>query len=466
MLLELNKTMRALNPDVAVVYISFNNFSSLEAWELRDPVAALCRRIAFSALRERVATPGGFDAFRNTAVMEDDIIRWLGDTACVLLIDELNVLELDEDGAPLVTAFLKKLFLFQRGRYFAFSSHVVPSGKGLADFMDSISERGIFIRQLPLIPSMSDARSKFRWPDLTVRQALFRGRVPALISYTRGSLPPPFDKRKAAIEVVAHDWRDANVKELLSSFLFGDPARVPKPLLQLMSVSPVEGQGKITWIPYHMMHVLESILSSSDGSRSVRQVVSVVQAMLHGFETGKTSGGDSWEALFAISLIVRLVTGYYDDLLPIHTFLPSTSEYDVTYNTLWEQTQSGASFPSITTIEQLIEGLTLPPSYPHVAVFYPPHARFEAYDLLVVAYQQADVRQVYGYQLKEGRVIPKKEVNSLCQHSYVIRGFAAEREKLLRGWKVASDEDIDQFLGVSGTSLAPKQWRSLDTESL
>ena len=97
-LLELNKMLRERNPEVSVVYVSFNNFSSLEAWELRDPVAALCRRIAFSALRERNATHGGFDAFRNTTVMEDDIIRWLGDTACVLLIDELNVLELDEDG--------------------------------------------------------------------------------------------------------------------------------------------------------------------------------------------------------------------------------------------------------------------------------------------------------------------------------------------------------------------------------
>lgn len=117
-------------------------------------------------------------------------------------------------------------------------------------------------------------------------------------------------------------------------------------------------------------------------------------------------------------------------------------------------------------MKQLIEGLTLPSSYPHVAVFYPPHARFETYDLLVVVYQRADARQVYGYQLKEGRDIPKKEAaNNLCQYSYVIRGFAAEREKLLRSWEVASDEDIDQFLGVTGACLAPKRWRSFDADN-
>ena len=120
----------------------------------------------------------------------------------------------------------------------------MPNGKGLADFMDSISERGILIQQLPLIPSLSDARSKLRWPDLTVRQALFRGRVPALIFYTRGSVPPPFDKRKGVIDLLFHTWDDVKVKELLSSFLSGDSAAVPKPLLQLMSGISCRGPGQ------------------------------------------------------------------------------------------------------------------------------------------------------------------------------------------------------------------------------
>lgn len=201
-----------------------------------------------------------------------------------------------------------------------------------------------------------------------------------------------------------------------------------------MSVSPVEGQGKITWIPYHMMHVLESIADVAALSPMIREVVQILRDMFHGFETGKVSGGDSWEALFVISTIARVATNHFCSLLPLDTV--TFANCRVSYNYFWEQTHGGASFPNITTIEQLIEGLTLPPSYPHVAVFYPPHARFETYDLLVVAYQQADVRQVHGYQLKEGRIIPKKEANSLCQHSYVIRGFAAAREKLLRGWKV------------------------------
>ena len=101
------------------------------------------------------------------------------------------------------------------------------------------------------------------------------------------------------------------MRELLSSFLSGDPARVPKPLLQLMSVSPVEGQGKITWIPYHMMHVLESIADVAVLSPMIREVVQILRDMFHGFETGKVSGGDSWEALFVISTIARVATNHF-----------------------------------------------------------------------------------------------------------------------------------------------------------
>ena len=133
---------------------------------------------------------------------------------------------------------------------------------------------------------------------------------------------------------------------------------------------------------------------------------------------------------------------------------------------LWEQKQNGMEFTHITRMEQMIEGLIPPPSYPHVAVFYPPHSRFENYDLLVVAYLRADARKIYGYQLKEGRTIPQNDASSPCQQSFVIRGYSSQQETLLGGWKVASDEDVDQFIGVTGACLAPKQWRSLEAEGM
>jgi hypothetical protein len=376
-LLELNNMLRAKYPQVAVVYVSFNNFSSLELWEHPDPLGALCRRIAFSALKQRDATLAGFDKFRNTDVSENDISSWLGTTPCMLLIDELNV-GLDGAEAPrvaILAQFLKKHFLITQGRYFAFSSHVIPGGQGLTDFMDYNSERGVVIQQLPLIPSMADARTKFQWPDLTVRQALFRARVPALISYTRGSVPRPFDKRKAAIDEVSHDWNDVNVKELLGTFLSGEGSRVPQPLLQLMTVAPVKGQGKIVWIPFHMEHVLQSIAGAATVDGALRAVATALNELFDGFETGKTSGGDSWEALFAIALVIRLVTKSFHCLLELDDVMTPNAVHSLSYNRFWEQ-QGHLAFPDITTLSELIEGLVEPVAYPHVAVYYPPHARF------------------------------------------------------------------------------------------
>jgi hypothetical protein len=129
---------------------------------------------------------------------------------------------------------------------------------------------------------------------------LFRARIPALISYTRGPVDLPFDRRSAAIDEVRRSWNDEKVKELLGSFLFGAADDVPQPLHQLMTVSSVSCIGKIAWIPFHMIHVLESIAGAHAVGHSVRQVVQTIRNMFYGFETGKTSGGDSWEALFVL----------------------------------------------------------------------------------------------------------------------------------------------------------------------
>jgi len=70
----------------------------------------------------------------------------LGDTPCVLLIDELNNLNQSKD----LSEFLRDVFLKSFHRYFVFSSHeVITTGK-LVDFMANYSNRDVLIRPLPL----------------------------------------------------------------------------------------------------------------------------------------------------------------------------------------------------------------------------------------------------------------------------------------------------------------------------
>jgi hypothetical protein len=72
--------------DSAIIYVFFSNHSSIEEWEKADPIAALCRRIAFEARRDRecdepqkrfVYLELQLDQLLNANVSSDHIKEWL-----------------------------------------------------------------------------------------------------------------------------------------------------------------------------------------------------------------------------------------------------------------------------------------------------------------------------------------------------------------------------------------------------
>ena len=450
-LIELNKWLREKRSDVAVVHISFNDSTPVRAGESSSPVDALCRRIMFEAYPKEAGV--SFDDFGQS--MESAVLNWLKDTPCILLIDELNVLDVRDDAARVFAMFLKTHFLTKKNRFFVFSSHVLPSGNGLSDFMDSMSERGVLVEPLPLIPSLEDARAKFQFTALSGKQALFRGRIPALVFVTMRAVPQVFVKRDDAIRSVTEKgWTNDIVLGLLWSFLDGDRAGVPRVLWQIMNAGT---EGKILWIPFHMVHVLRASVKTL--SPQLRETVNAVCQLLEGLETGGTSDGKTWEELFVAAILIRIATGTWHDLLPLMG--RSLEGCATSYNFLWTRPAGGKALPDITTLSELLAGLVEPFAYPHIAVFYPDHASFRAYDVIVVVFLRAGERLVYGYQLKEGAEIPDKIALLSCTQSFVVRGKAAQSESLLREWTVVSDEQIDSFLGESGKVLAPKIWRDL-----
>jgi hypothetical protein len=458
---ELNKRLWEQHADIAVIYVTFSNFSSWLPWKNQDAVGALLRRIAFTCSINRSAMPEhhSYAAFEELDVHVDHITNWLGDTPCILLIDELNVLDMDKAQSEKMASFLKTHFLVSKNRYFAFSSHVAPTGKGLANFFDSISERKCLSKQLPLIPAdgLADARRKLKHPSLTVTQALFRGRIPALVSYTKGLIPPSFLKRAAAISEVADEWNDERVRLFLTSFLNGNTShqQIFPELLQLMSVTDA---STMAWIPYHMVHVLESIAISSAVQQSLRRTVSLIRTLLEEFETGKTSGGDTWEALFVVVLMIRAVCGSFDsELLPLKA--DTFSNCPVFYNNYWAPPDNSPQFPDIKTFEQLAAGMLAPKIFPAIVVYYPPHAQFQLYDCFVVAWESAEKKEIYSYQLKEGAQIPDTTGR---ERSYWIRGDLVSQVRNPKGWIIATASQVDTFLGVSGALLAPKEWRRME----
>jgi len=317
--------------------------------------------------------------------------------------------------------------------------------------MDSVSERQVDLRQLPLIPSLREARAKLGWPTMTIREALYRARVPALISVTHKKPDFSFEKRQGAIEAVRKQWNDNRALEMLSSFINGLPDCVFEDLLQLMNAS-----GRhISWIPYHMEHVIRDCAAVQSLSSDIRVALHVVSEFLDAFEKGKTGGGDSWEALFVIALLIRLMVKEDHSLL----FLEDSTLHQchVSYNKLWN---GNYSFEDAKSLKDLLTGMVEPEQFPHVAVYYPPHSSFAVYDVIVAVYDSKKERTLRGYQLKEGREIPAKP-GTECFKSILIRGIAAQRRNELRQWVIASDDDIDSFLGTTGVTLAPKAWREM-----
>jgi hypothetical protein len=114
---ELGRAVHAHRADVTILYVTFNDFSSLQPWEQSNPVEALLRRIAFASLRGRDYSRSReqYAPFRTAHVAEDQMLAWLGQAPCLLLIDELNlVTELSNKGSAIgrnISEFLKEDFL-------------------------------------------------------------------------------------------------------------------------------------------------------------------------------------------------------------------------------------------------------------------------------------------------------------------------------------------------------------------
>jgi hypothetical protein len=445
---EIGKSLKSQLPNAAIIYISFNNNSQLKARELTDPLAALRRRIAYAAMKDK---PKDFDDIGDRDFREKDLNVWLGDLPCVLLIDELNlVTSLNSDFAY----YLKENFLSSKGRYFVFSSHIVTTAQKLSDCMESVSNRPLLAPQLPTVPSLAVAISKLHWPALSARGILYYGCIPSLI-YEAKRYGESFEKRQQAIQrcISENLINDRNMKALLESFISGDYDFVPEPLLVLMDSFSRHGPRLVKWIPFHIMEALKKFAKFGQCSTYLSVNVLRITEYFDVFFKAKNSGGDGWEALFIVVVLIRCLTGKSDAL-----FLPlQHAECTVSFNEPFE----GTEFGSITNVDDFLECIPTTFGVNHLAVYYPSHASFKTYDLFIAHYDNQGVRSLYGYQLKEGKAVPSAHVSPLLKKSIVVLGQTGNSSTARNGWHIAGQEEIDAFFGVSGSNWTPRFWKQL-----
>jgi hypothetical protein len=469
----------------SVIYVSFNDSTSLSEWEQDDPLQALCLRIAFAALRKLEQTSKTraqqFEEFRSRDILVEPklILQWLGDSSAVLLVDELNNLrELAKRQSKEASAFgrfVKDNFLGMENRYLVFSSHLLDTFEFFSLHVDPSggSIRPVVLQELPMVDDLSTVMQKLMPHLKGPREAIYYGLIPAMI-FEKAKNCPIEGKRVMAVNDFLNTGSGdltQEFKNILASIITGSLRSVPDPLHILLDT---DKEKKIRWIPYHLQFVMKMMYQHAfPHSSKYRQLSFAVQALCNGFYTAKEHSGDGWESLFVLFLLVRCIVAEPhkrdsdatsllhpvagESLLPKHWF-GGTEFPHVTYNSSYQN--SNRLFSECDKWNDLLEGLQLEAA-PQLSIFYPPHATFQVYDVIVVYSKDKKVLETYGYQCKEGKVNSKHDPDPDIIRSFVLKGDSPQESKLHRGWLTPSTTDMDGFFGESGRHWTPREWRRL-----
>lgn len=473
-MMEIMAQIRRQDPSYSILFVTLNTATPLpkiHSLQKYDPVAELCVRIAFGALKSRQPyNREEFEEFsKHHSVDEVWVKDWLQDEKCILFIDELNLLQgsMDENMAE----FLKNIFLLDKGRGLVFSSHVASISRKLATFMSSPGNREVITRPLPFIPSLQIAREKLKWQNLSAREALYLGLIPGLLVEKKNNRPTTTRRAEAVQEYIQSVGSDgctgASVALLLSTLLTGNVESVDEHLQELMTAD-IAQDGETTilrWIPFHMSFVLQQVSQQClVVPLRTRHCYSAIAELLVQFGYGKWESGDAWEALFLVVLIVRCLSTKFDDHVVPLAHCPFSEEGCVGYNYPYGGsdffTKDPAAFIGGIPISSWGQG-----GQSAISIYYPGHARFEAYDIILAAWDRTyGTRTLYGYQLKDGSATPKPHAfDNIFEKSFLIRGAAKLKTTSVKRWNAVSDSDLDAFFGESALQWSAKAWKKLES---
>ena len=468
-LYEISNKMRdtqLFSDDLATLYTSFNDYSSLKLWEQVDPLQALLRRIMFMAshndsLKRNSET---FNTFieKQQHIEPKDFLEWLGDSACVLLVDELNNLdELSKDNsiaASEFAAFIKEHFIAKPNRYFVFSSHKVSTLEFFSLFVHrGGSVRPVVLQELPITDTLAKA-TKLK-PNLdSAREAIYYGLLPGLI-HESTIIRSIVGKRDFLTNKFLQESQnlDDDFMSILRSLLSGDDNLVPPQLHMLLdSAGNREGPSVIRWVPFHLSFVLSRLATAN--SFSYRIIADHMSKLCDSIRDSKRFSGDGWEGIFVLFLLARCLTGSYDEyFIPSKWFLENPKVF---FNEPFLSNE-GRLFSECENWEQLLQCVT-PGTKPQLSILFPTHSRFETYDVLVIYSKDAQNNSIYGYQLKEGSASVPNLSTNVIERNFWIQGKSPKNAKEQGHWCVPDNKYINEFYGESGKFWTPEQWRKFE----
>jgi hypothetical protein len=348
-----------------------------------------------------------------------------------------------------VARFLKENFLVTSGRYFVFSSHVATTADTLKSFFAWPSDRRVHVQRLPLIHALAPAARQLGCPALSAHEAVFLGRIPALV-YENSQRGLDVGKVEGLMsQLSAEQIRDEDLcRGIMRSVFVGTKHLIPQPLHSLLDTY----DDTVRWIPLYLQAVLRFL--ARQGPPRFHTVLNSVCDLLLQFRGAKVQGRDTWEALFVVALLLRVLCLDYDAVLMPFPVVAS-ADVAFSYNT------QAKPFARTKKVSDLLALVVRPSVLPHVAVFYPPHATFADVDVVVVTWGADGDRYEYGYQLKEGERSPSRPAPPLDNCFWVRGSPPARPHPRPDGWQVMGQEQLDSYFGVSGEHWTPAAWKEL-----
>jgi hypothetical protein len=450
--------------DLASLYVSFNDFSSLEQWEQDEPLQALLRRIAFIASHEQqdrnTETFANFIS-KKPIVEEAEFLAWLGDTPCILFIDELNNLKLlqkrDSVEAQKFSTFLRRHFVAKENRYLVFSSNLLATLEGFSFYIDtsSASSRSVILQDLPLVNTLEKATALNRGLD-SPREAVYYGLVPGMI-YESAQGKPIAGQRQMRTRGFLRNSKnpDADFLSILRSLITGKRDSIPEDLHVLLDSARDDSHGydqKIRWVPYHLSYVMDRI-GDSTWDCSYKKLALTVADLCENVKKSKQESGEGWENLFVLFLLARCLTHSPDNVFIIEKDWFQENP-KIFYNDPYDGKRC---FAECTNWDEVEEGL-IPGKEPQISILYPSHNSFAVYDVVVVFSKDGENKFVYGYQLKEGKASRKHAANPSFYKSFFVQGNPPKEDREDQGWIISSKTAIDTFYG----ELLAKTLKTLD----
>lgn len=405
--------------------------------------------------------------------------NFIGETPCVLLIDELNIV-----GNPLdveASNLLKSLFLRKKNRMLAFTTHVpMTADYDVKNFMANLSNGGNFAISQPYSTDLAQLQMMHdTCSGLTAIEAAFYGYCPALIFSGKAHSIIASEKFRSSSPYRVDKVHSFDVVcDLIAELRTGDPrwgvqeignnkCAEHRRYYAFCSVSTDQsGSLRIRWPLCYLLEIFRTLpnLTKPGYSISSEAVANILDNLSSSGQ--QTNTGLDWELVVQAALMLQFADTVLNNApLPLELGAPQH----------WPLHARHIKFPprvhTLMEAKLFISELLQKTTGPTLFLITPAAGDLNVLDGFAVYTPGTDNMRgrpknhagwrpgivVHGFQCNAGREIPTKAAPPMTHKSFLVRGKPAMEHSLMRNWECLSRKQTMKLLGWSLEPFMPAE---------